>query len=80
MQSIGEYLRHITNQIRDKRNREKVFNMAAVKKTVSLLISEPLLKKHVEKMFDLSNNRNFLFPPTTVKLPYHKGQHSFKVP
>jgi hypothetical protein len=48
MQSIGEYLRHIINQIRDKRNREKVFNMAAVKKSVSLLISEPLLKKHVE--------------------------------
>ncbi len=45
--------------------------MAAVKKSVSLLISEPLLKKHVEEMFDLSNNRNFLFhqrPPYLLRI------------
>jgi len=53
---------------------------AAVKKSVSLIITEPLLKKHVEEMFDLGNYRNFSSPPTTVKLLYHKNKPDFKIP
>ena len=47
--------------------------VALVKKSVSLLITEPLLKQDIKKMFNLSNNGYFPPPPARVKLLENKS-------